>query len=108
MQRETGGSGGAEGPLGRFVDLHAVGRGSFAVAMLCLRKEDQSLVIRKDILKPLSQGAKEKDVEVVDALKEVAILKKLSHRNVIRILESFTAVHEGVSLEGSVNMQELN
>ena len=85
---------GGRRPLERFVDLHAVGRGSFAVAVLCLRKEDDALVIRKDILKPLQEGGEKETAEVAGAIKEVAILKRLSHRNVIRILESFTTLQE--------------
>nr|XP_033778339.1 LOW QUALITY PROTEIN: serine/threonine-protein kinase Nek8 [Geotrypetes seraphini] len=68
----------------KYERLRVVGRGAFGIVHLCLRKNDQKLVIIKQI--PVEQMTKD---ERQAAQNECQVLKLLNHPNIIEYYENF-------------------
>uniref|UniRef100_UPI00358F840F serine/threonine-protein kinase Nek8 n=1 Tax=Myxine glutinosa TaxID=7769 RepID=UPI00358F840F len=70
----------------KYEKIKVVGRGAFGIVHLCQRKEDQKLLILKQI--PVEQMTKE---ERQAAQNECQVLKLLNHPNIIEYYDNFLA-----------------
>jgi NIMA (never in mitosis gene a)-related kinase len=70
--------------MDKYEKIRSVGRGAYGTVYLCRRREDNNLVIIKQI--PIEEMTRE---ERQAALNEVKVLSMLSHPNIIAYYDSF-------------------
>ena len=78
-----------------FIALEIVGKGTYATVYKAIRKSNPNKIFavkKMDI-------AKEKDGFPVTALREISILKKLDHENIVKCLSIKTSKRELISLK---------
>ncbi|KAH9105579.1 hypothetical protein AeMF1_018658, partial [Aphanomyces euteiches] len=74
--------------VNKYVIKGELGRGTFGTVKLCVNEEDGQLYAVKIMQKTFVQRMANREDSLQDALRrEVAIMKKLNHRNVVRLIE---------------------
>ncbi|KAF0685155.1 Aste57867_22926 [Aphanomyces stellatus] len=74
--------------VNKYVIKGELGKGSFGTVKLCMNEDDGQLYAVKIMHKTFVQRMTNREDSLQDALRrEVAIMKKLNHRNVVRLIE---------------------
>ncbi len=72
----------------KYVIKNELGKGAFGTVKLCLNHDDQKLYAVKIMVKSFIARMATREDSLQDALRrEVAIMKKLNHKNIVRLIE---------------------